>query len=93
LAPLLSDFDEFDWLKWVQDKLIEKHGVNPDEVEECFEHLPWKVRQAGEGKYQLLAQSNSGRYLFVIFVWNGRLIRVISARDMTAKERTAYRRK
>lgn len=93
MPSIIGDFDGFDWLDWVVDKIIEKHSVNPDEVEECFERVPWKVRRVGQGKYQLLGQSSSGRYLFVIFTWRGRFIRVITARDMDDRERALYRRK
>jgi uncharacterized DUF497 family protein len=38
-----------------------------------------------------LGESDAGRLLFVAFTIRGRLIRVISARDMSRKERRIYR--
>ena len=35
----------------------------------------------------------SGHYLFIVFVWEGRQVKVISARDMNKSERRFYQRK
>jgi len=83
----------FIWLDWVVEKLIQKHGVEPAEVEEAFFNIPYKVRKASSGKYWLYGRSDDGRYLFIVFTWVGRRIKVISARDMTPSERRYYGRK
>lgn len=83
----------FVWRDWVVEKIVERHGVEPGEVEETFFNPPYKVRRSGSGKYQLFGRSEDGRYLFVVFAWQGRQIRVITARDMTTAERRYYRRK
>ncbi len=83
----------FIWLDWVIEKLIEKHGVDPQEVEEAFFNAPYKVRKASSGKYLLYGKSDGGRYLFVVFTWDGHRVRIISARDMTLSERRYYERK
>lgn len=93
MAPALDDIEGFEWLDWVVEKIIVKHGVDPVEVEECFVNHPQQVRRVRDGKYQLFSQSDSGRYLFVVFVWSGRYVRVITARDMDSSERAAFRRK
>lgn len=93
MAPSLGDIEGFEWLDWVVEKIIVKHGVDPVEVEECFVNQPRKVRRMQEGKYQLFGQTDSGRYLFVVFTWHGRYVRVITARDMDSSERAAFRRK
>lgn len=93
MAPSLGDIEGFEWLDWVVGKIWVKHGVDPVEVEECFSNRPQKVRRMQEGKYQLFGQTDSGRYLFVVFAWQGRYIRVITARDMDKDERAAFRRK
>ena len=77
----------FIWVDWVIEKLIEKHRVEPDEVEEAFFNKPIKVRKTSSDKYLLYGRSTDGRYLFVVFVWEGRCVRVISARDMEPSER------
>jgi uncharacterized DUF497 family protein len=83
----------FIWLDWVVEKLAEEHGVEPEEAEEAFFNPPYKVRRAGSGKYLLYGRSEAGRYLFIVFVWEGRQVKVISARDMNKSERRFYQRK
>jgi hypothetical protein len=83
----------FIWLDWVVEKLVETHNVEPEEAEEAFFNMPYKVRKASSGKYLLYGQSDDGRYLFIVFAWVDRRIKVISARDMTSSERRYYRRK
>lgn len=83
----------FIWLDWVVEKLEVKHRVEPDEVEELFFNPPYKVRRVENEKYQLFGRNLDGRYLFVVFVWKGRHVKVITARDMTTSERRFFRRK
>jgi hypothetical protein len=45
----------------VADHLIEKHGVNPDEVESCFfSDRPKRFRKGKSGRYLLFAQADGG---------------------------------
>ncbi len=83
----------FIWLDWVLDKVVAEHGIAPDEVEEVFFNPPYKVRRSTTGKYLLYGRSDSGRYLFAVFAWEGRLVKIISARDMTPAERRYYEHK
>lgn len=85
--------DDFIWADEIVDKIIDKHGVYPDEVEQCFFAVRYKLVGTKEGKYLLYSQSREGRYLLVVFVWVWRNIKIISARDMTIKERRIYKRK
>jgi len=77
----------FIWREWVIEKLLARHSVTTDEVEEVFFNSPLKVRKASSGKYLLYGTSDSGRYLFVVFGWVETKVRVITARDMTKAER------
>ena len=77
----------FIWREWVVDKIVSRHSSTPDEIEEAFFNSPLKVRKAGSGKYLLYGTSDGGRYLFVVFAWDGSKVRVITARDMTKGER------
>lgn len=43
-----------------------------------------------EPRFYALGESDSGRGLFVAFTIRGDLIRVISARDMSRRERQSY---
>jgi len=87
------------WLRHVADKLAWKHGLSTDEVEQVFSSAPrFRHMEAGdvdgEDLYAALSRTAAGRYLIVFFVYkasNEALI--VSARDMTRKERKAYGRK
>ena len=83
----------FLWLDWVVEKIVEKHGVEPQEVEEAFFNPPYKVRRAQSGKYLLFSRTEEGRYLLIVFAWEGRQIKPITARDMTDRERRFFERK
>jgi uncharacterized DUF497 family protein len=58
--------------------------MRPLIVRRDFEH------SEGESRYYALGQTDRSRGLFVVFAIRGRLIRVISARDLTRKERRIY---
>ena len=83
----------FIWLDWVVDKIIQKHGVAPEEVEQAFFKPPYRIRRAAGNKYLFLSRTDAGRYLAIVFVWQGRNIRVVTARDMDESERQLFRRK
>ncbi|MEM7111500.1 MAG: BrnT family toxin [Chloroflexota bacterium] len=91
--------DRLIWLPQFEDKIIGKHNVFPDEVEEVFLNKPRILFQnkgyvENEDVYVALGQSDSGRYLVVFFVLKSeRRALVISARDMNQAERRRYGRK
>jgi uncharacterized protein len=85
----------FDWDAGNIDKNWEKHGVSDPECEEVFLNRPLVVRHDpahSDKKRRLyaLGQTGEGRRLFVAFVVRQKLIRVISAREMTRRERRIY---
>ena len=84
----------FDWDAGNRGKNT-KHRVSDDECEEVFFNLPLLLGPAEthserENRYHVLGQTNAGRPLLIAFTKRGTYIRVISARDMTRKERRAY---
>jgi uncharacterized protein len=86
----------FQWDAGNAGKIWQRHRVAPNECEELFFNAPLVIAQdeehsATEGRFYGLGQSDAGRLLFVAFTVRGRLIRVISARDMSRKERRIYR--
>lgn len=83
----------FVWLDWVVEKIITKHAVTPEEAEDAFLDPTCKLRRADAGKYRLYGRSVDGRYLVVIFAWEARRARIITARDMDNEERRHYGRK
>lgn len=74
-----------------------KHGVTQSEAEQVFFNDPLFItavekHSESEHRYRALGKTTIGRLLMVIFTLRqaGTLIRVISARDMNAKERGLY---
>lgn len=87
------------WLRDIVDKLASKHHVEPFEVEEALNNKP-KIRfvekgyRKGEEVYLALGQSDSGRYLAVLFIYKRtKEALIMSARDMAGKERKQYVKK
>jgi uncharacterized protein len=86
----------FVWHADILDKLEYKHAVLPDEVEDVFGNKPVfhgieKGKVQGEDLYRALGKTDSGRYLVVFFLYKQTLeVLVISARDMTIKEKKTY---
>ena len=84
------------WLDDVIEKLSRKHDVSPHEVKEILESDPHfrfveKGHRQGENVYSALGQTRGGRYLIVFFVYKkGGAALVLSARDMTPRERKRY---
>jgi hypothetical protein len=84
------------WLDRFVDKIIGKHNVYPDEVEEVLSSKPTirkmeKGDVKGENLYIAFGKTNGGRPLSVLFVRKkDQRALVISARDMTSKERKKY---
>jgi uncharacterized protein len=90
-----DSLEGFDWDRGNRSKSRLKHGVMPSEAEEVFFNRPLLVKvdrghSGTEERFQLLGQSAKGRRLFVVFTIRGKLIRVISARAQSRKERRIY---
>ena len=87
------------WLDYVIEKISRKHDVLPEEVEEVLFNKP-KYRRAQKGKfegedlYYAYGQTDSGRYLIVVFIYKRTKDALIfSARDMERNERKNYAQK
>lgn len=85
----------FEWDDGNIDKNWERHGVSDPECEEVFLNRPLVVRHdpahsGEERRFHALGQTDKGRYLFIAFTVRQQLIRVISAREMTRRERRFY---
>lgn len=87
------------WLDEIVDKLDWKHSVQPNEVRELFDNRPKfrfveKGHRPDENVYFATGQTNSGRYLIVFFILKlNQSALILSARDMSAKERKQHERK
>ena len=87
----------FQWNAGNSEKIRERHGVAQGECEEVFFNQPFlltfdETHSQDEPRYFGLGQTTAGRLLLVVFTIRGELIRVISARDMSRKEREVYER-
>ena len=71
---------------------IARHNVKIHEAEEVLLATGF-LRKTHSGRYGAYGQSLDGRHLFVVFEkLNGNVVRVITARDMAAREKRFYRR-
>jgi len=74
--------------------IIMRHNVYPYEVDEVIESHDYLVIKGRKRTYYIYGQTESGRYLFIVLTPKGRgLYRVLSARDMTKKDRRYYKRR
>jgi uncharacterized protein len=72
---------------------IARHDVEPDEAEAVLDNKPLVLR-ADDDKYLAYGQTDEGRFLLVVFVRKlGPAIRVITARDLTDREKAQLRRR
>jgi uncharacterized protein len=93
---ILKDVVGFDWDEGNSRK-SDRHGVSMAEAEQVFFSvsvlmLPDPAYSQAESRSHALGNAIDGRRLHVTFTLrdSGKLIRVISARDMSRKERKYY---
>lgn len=86
----------FEWDAGNHNKNQQKHFVSQHECEQVFFNQPLllyedtKHSDAEKRLYLLLGRTNADRQLFIPFIIRNQLIRVISARDISKKERKIY---
>jgi uncharacterized DUF497 family protein len=91
----LDHVEGFEWDKGNIQKNWERHGVSHIECEEAFFNNPLVVKKdaphsTNEERYFVLGRTDTGRLLFIVFTVRNNRVRVISARDMSKKERKLY---
>jgi uncharacterized DUF497 family protein len=91
----LNELDGFEWDESNREKNWIAHQVSMGECEEVFFNLPLLLQSDPahsqiEARNYVLGQTNAGRRLFIAFTVRNNQIRVISARDMSKKERALY---
>lgn len=85
---------EFDWDEANEEKLLARHNVRADEAEQCFFNGPLIQRIGGPSTYIAYGVTDGGRYLFLVYQRKpGNVIRIYSARDLTAREKRRFRRR
>ena len=87
----------FDWDAGNERKNVDRHQVFQAEVEQIFFNQPLLITEdrahsQHEARYHALGQTAAGRLLHATFAlrFEGTMIRIISARDMSRKERRFY---
>jgi len=95
IDEILNNCVGFDWDEGNLFKNWKKHNVAASECEQIFFNrplvaLPDAEHSNEEARFYALGQSDSGRHLFVVFTIRKNLLRIISARDMSRKERKVY---
>ena len=95
---LFPEFAGFEWDDGNRDKNQLKHGVAWWECEELFFNQPLYVlpdakHSAAEPRFYALGITRLDRPLFVVFTRRKNKIRVISAREMSKKERKVFSEK
>jgi uncharacterized protein len=96
LLQQLVECEGFEWDAGNVEKIWQRHHVTPVECEELFLNRPLiaeadAAHSASEERFYALGQSDRRRLVFVALTIRRRLIRVISARDMSRRERRIYR--
>ena len=91
----LHDCLGFEWDKGNIDKNWIKHKVSFSECEQIFFNRPLLIQDdilhsESEERYYALGKTDINRFLFVVFTIRNNIIRVISTRDMSRKERRMY---
>ena len=93
----LARAEGFQWDAGNARKSVEKHDVSRGEAEQVFFNdplllLPDERHSHSEPRFHALGRTDDGRGLLIAFTMreDGRLIRVISARDMNRREKVLY---
>ena len=95
MRDILENCEGFDWDEANSDKNWLKHKVSKIECEQVFFNSPLIIADdekysESERRWFLLGRTDIDRKLFVVFTLRKNLIRVISARNMSKKERELY---
>jgi hypothetical protein len=90
-----SEIEGFEWDAGNIEKNWLKHNVHWQECEELFLDRSLKVikdtkHSKAESRYGALGKTENDRLLYIVFIVRNKKIRIISARDMTNKERRTY---
>jgi len=95
----MVEIQDIIWIDVFIEKIWKKHHVTIKEVEDVLDASPMiryieKGDVKGEDIYAAMGQTENGRYITVFFIRkaNNRAL-IISARDMSRKERSYYEKR
>lgn len=94
----MQNYIGFEWDIGNSDKNWVKHKVLPMECEQVFFNKPLLLygddkHSVEEDRMYVLGKTDADRKLFIVFTVRNGFIRIISARDMSKKERCIYEKK
>jgi uncharacterized DUF497 family protein len=90
---LFPKIEGFQWDEGNASKNWTRHRVSQTEAEQVFLNRPLVAAPAalvGESRQFAFGRTNAGRLLTVVFTIRGPLLRVISVRPMSRRERRGY---
>lgn len=93
LPEFLPDIEGFQWDTGNSSKNWTRHRVSQTEAEQVFLNRPLVVLGAPfkeEPRQFAFGRTDAGRLLTVVFTIRGTLLRVISVRPMSRRERRGY---
>ncbi|HLM00553.1 MAG TPA: BrnT family toxin [Pyrinomonadaceae bacterium] len=98
MKAVIENCEGFEWDDGNSNKNWHLHNVTDGECEDVFFNLPLiiaidKKPLQREDRFFALGRTEVNRWLFIVFTVRNKLIRVISARDMTKSERRKYAEK
>ena len=98
MKSVVENCEGFEWDEGNSNKNFYLHNVTDGECEDVFFNLPLitaddKAHSAVEKRFFALGKTDAKRRLFIAFTVRNKLIRVISARNMTKSENRKYAEK
>lgn len=93
LPEFFPDIEGFQWDEGNASKNWTRHRVSQTEAEQVFLNRPLIVVGApfkGEARQFAFGRTEAGRLLTVVFTLRGSLLRVISVRPMSRRERRGH---
>jgi uncharacterized protein len=95
ILEFFPDIEGFQWDERNSSKNSRRHQVTQTEAEQVFQNRPMVVvadqaHSGHEARYFAFGRTEAGRLLTVVFTLRTPLLRVISARPMSRRERRGY---
>jgi uncharacterized DUF497 family protein len=90
-----ENIEGFEWDNGNLEKNWHRHSILNTEAEQVFFNEPIIIEDerhstTTEKRYHALGRTDNGKYLLVVFTMRKQLLRIISARTMSHKERKIY---
>lgn len=84
-------------ISWDQETFdhISRHSVSPEEVEELLFNVvnPPLIMRGKQGTYLGYGKTDAGRFLLIVWAKRNRKTKIVTARDMSTKEKQLYKRR